>query len=73
MLTSPTRFFAFLSLLTWLVLADAAAQDKSAAARKLESVTLGLSAKHVLNLPIYLAERHGICASSPASNWAHDY
>lgn len=28
--------------------------------RKLESVTLGLSAKHVLNLPIYLAQRYGI-------------
>jgi ABC-type nitrate/sulfonate/bicarbonate transport system substrate-binding protein len=31
--------------------------------RKLESVTLGLSAKHVLNLPIYLAQRHGIFES----------
>ncbi len=31
--------------------------------RKLESVTLGLSARHVLNLPIYLAERYGIFES----------
>ncbi|MSP37708.1 MAG: ABC transporter substrate-binding protein [Deltaproteobacteria bacterium] len=31
--------------------------------RKLEAVTLGLSAKHVLNLPIYLAQRHGIFES----------
>ena len=31
--------------------------------RKLEPVTLGLSAKHVLNLPIYLAQRHGIFES----------
>lgn len=31
--------------------------------RKLESVTLGLSARHVLNLPIYLAHRHGIFES----------
>ncbi|MBM4262382.1 MAG: ABC transporter substrate-binding protein [Deltaproteobacteria bacterium] len=30
------------------------------APRKPESVTLGLSAKHVLNMPIYLAQRHGI-------------
>lgn len=31
--------------------------------RKLEPVTLGLSAKHVLNMPIYLAQRHGIFES----------
>jgi len=31
--------------------------------RKLESVTLGLSARHVLNLPIYMAQRHGIFES----------
>ena len=31
--------------------------------RKLESVTLGLSARHVLNLPIYLAQRYGIFES----------
>lgn len=39
------------------------AQEKSASTRKLESVTLGLSAKHVLNLPIYLAQRYGIFES----------
>lgn len=33
------------------------------APRKLESVTLGLSARHVLNLPIYMAQRHGIFES----------
>ena len=31
--------------------------------RKLESVTLGLSARHVLNLPIYMAQRNGIFES----------
>ena len=31
--------------------------------RRLEPVTLGLSAKHVLNLPIYLAQRFGIFES----------
>ena len=31
--------------------------------RKLESVTLGLSARHVLNLPIYMAQRYGIFES----------
>jgi len=31
--------------------------------RKLEPVTLGLSARHVLNLPIYLAQRYGIFES----------
>lgn len=38
---------------------DAAAQSP----RKLESVTLGLSGRQVLNLPIYLAQRHGIFES----------
>jgi ABC-type nitrate/sulfonate/bicarbonate transport system substrate-binding protein len=50
-----------LLLITWL--SAAGAQEKSGAPRKLESVTLGLSAKHVLNLPIYLAQRHGIFES----------
>ena len=39
------------------------AQEKTPPARKLESVTLGLSAKQVLNLPIYLAQRYGIFES----------
>ena len=39
------------------------AQEKPSAAHKLEPVTLGLSAKHVLNLPIYLAQRYGIFES----------
>src|SRR5215831_9648325 len=38
-------------------------QESSRSARKLESVTLGLSAKQVLNLPIYLAQRYGIFES----------
>jgi NitT/TauT family transport system substrate-binding protein len=63
MFTPPTCVFGFLLILTWLTLAAAAAQDKSIPSRKPESVTLGLSARHVLNLPIYLAERHGIFES----------
>lgn len=43
--------------------ADVPAQDGANAGRKLESATLGLSAKHVLNLPIYLAQKHGIFES----------
>ena len=35
-------------------------QESSRSGRKLEIVTLGVSAKQVLNLPIYLAQRHGI-------------
>ena len=38
-------------------------QGNSQTPRKLESVTLGLSARHVLNLPIYMAQRHGIFES----------
>ena len=38
-------------------------QGISQTPRKLESVTLGLSARHVLNLPIYMAQRHGIFES----------
>jgi ABC-type nitrate/sulfonate/bicarbonate transport system substrate-binding protein len=47
-------------LLTLWLTATASAQEKPNSPRKLEAVTLGLSAKHVLNLPIYLAQRHGI-------------
>ena len=38
-------------------------QGNSQTPRKLDSVTLGLSARHVLNLPIYMAQRHGIFES----------
>lgn len=38
-------------------------QANSQTPRKLESVTLGLSARHVLNLPIYMAQRHAIFES----------
>jgi ABC-type nitrate/sulfonate/bicarbonate transport system substrate-binding protein len=55
-----SRFFGFLVILTWVMVSAAPAQNKSVPSRKPESVTLGLSARHVLNLPIYLAERHGI-------------
>jgi ABC-type nitrate/sulfonate/bicarbonate transport system substrate-binding protein len=55
------RFGTCLFLFIGLTAADA--QEKTSAPRKLESVTLGLSAKHVLNLPIYLAQRHGIFES----------
>ena len=41
----------------------ASAQDGAKTGHKLESATLGLSAKHVLNLPIYLAQKHGIFES----------
>jgi len=56
-------------LVLWIILslalplASVSAQEKATAQRKLESVTFGLSAKHVLNLPIYLAQRHGIFES----------
>jgi NitT/TauT family transport system substrate-binding protein len=52
-----------LCLFSLLHVASVPAQDGAKAARKLESVTLGLSAKHVLNLPIYLAQKHGIFES----------
>lgn len=48
-------------LILFLVLYSAHLHAQSS--RKLESVTMGLSAKHVLNLPIYLAQRHGIFES----------
>src|SRR5258706_63359 len=48
--------FTFLSLLDGAVL-------RAQSPRKLESLTLGLSAKHVLNLPIYPAQRQGIFES----------
>jgi ABC-type nitrate/sulfonate/bicarbonate transport system substrate-binding protein len=56
-----TRLFAALlcCVLAWLDRSLLLAQSP----RKLEPVTLGLSAKHVLNLPIYLAQRHGIFES----------
>jgi NitT/TauT family transport system substrate-binding protein len=43
-----------------LTAASGFAQDKTKTARKLEAVTLGVSAKHVLNLPIYMAQKYGI-------------
>jgi ABC-type nitrate/sulfonate/bicarbonate transport system substrate-binding protein len=54
--TATLILFAFFTLLHGSVL-------WAQSPRKLESVTLGLSAKHVLNLPIYLAQRHGIFES----------
>src|SRR5262245_15737207 len=51
------------SLSFFLLVASVSAQDGAKTGRKLESATLGLSAKHVLNLPIYLAHKHGIFES----------
>ncbi len=50
-------------LFSLLHVASVPTQDGPKAARKLETATLGLSAKHVLNLPIYLAQKHGIFES----------
>lgn len=54
-----------IALLVWICLGQLLWHGESAAqsSRKLESVTLGLSARHVLNLPIYMAQRHGIFES----------
>ena len=43
--------------------APSLAQEKANPPRKLESVTLGLSARYVLNLPIYMAQKYGIFES----------
>jgi ABC-type nitrate/sulfonate/bicarbonate transport system substrate-binding protein len=56
-------FILFVFLFSLLQPACIPAQEKPSAAHKLEPVTLGLSAKHVLNLPIYLAQRYGIFES----------
>lgn len=50
----------------WLAVAAQLLDGENARAqvpRKLESATLGLSARHLLNLPIYMAQRHGIFES----------
>jgi ABC-type nitrate/sulfonate/bicarbonate transport system substrate-binding protein len=54
-----------IALQVWICLVQPLWHGESAAQspRKLESVTLGLSARHVLNLPIYMAQRHGIFES----------
>ena len=56
-------FILSVFLFSLLQAAYISAQEKPSAAHKLEPVTLGLSAKHVLNLPIYLAQRYGIFES----------
>src|SRR5436309_965312 len=53
----------WIPLVLMLQRAACPAQEKTTAPRKLESVTLGLSAKQVLNLPIYVAHRYGIFES----------
>jgi ABC-type nitrate/sulfonate/bicarbonate transport system substrate-binding protein len=60
-----SRLVFILSVFLFSLLQPAyiSAQEKPSAAHKLEPVTLGLSAKHVLNLPIYLAQRYGIFES----------
>ena len=47
-------------LIVSVTAASGFAQDKIKTARKFEAVTLGVSAKHVLNLPIYMAQKYGI-------------
>ena len=61
--TRGTLIGISLCLFSLLHVASVPAQDGAKPARKLESATLGLSAKHVLNLPIYLAQKHGIFES----------
>jgi ABC-type nitrate/sulfonate/bicarbonate transport system substrate-binding protein len=51
-----------LAIIPLLISLPVCAQDRSTP-RKLESVTVGLSARYVLNLPIYLAQKHGIFES----------
>ena len=62
-----TTHRALIGSLLWLVsllhVTSVSGQDSPKTGRKPESVTLGLSAKHVLNLPIYLAQKHGIFES----------
>ena len=52
-----------LFLVAWLAAASTFAQDKTKTPKKLEAITLGVSAKHVLNLPIYMAQKYGILES----------
>lgn len=58
-----TFFFVWIFLFLFAQPAPMPAQEKPLPPRRLESVTLGLSARHVLNLPIYLAQRYGIFMS----------
>jgi ABC-type nitrate/sulfonate/bicarbonate transport system substrate-binding protein len=62
-----TTVRTLIGFLLWLVsllhVTSVPAQEGPKTGRKLESVTLGLSAKHVLNLPIYLAQKYGIFES----------
>jgi NitT/TauT family transport system substrate-binding protein len=64
----PMRLNSFhpgclLFLIAWLTAVSTLAQDKGKPPRKLEAITLGVSAKHVLNLPIYMAAKYGIWES----------
>lgn len=52
-----------LFFVAWLTAVSTFAQDKGKTPRKLEAITLGVSAKHVLNLPIYMAQKYGILES----------
>ncbi len=61
-MTSIRMICLFFSI-AWLTAVSALAQDKAKTPRKLEAITLGVSAKHVLNLPIYCAQRYGIFES----------
>ncbi|HVO94876.1 MAG TPA: ABC transporter substrate-binding protein, partial [Terriglobales bacterium] len=62
-LQSGTKGMVYLWCFLVFLTGNVSAQEKAIFPRKLEPVTLGLSAKHVLNLPIYLAQRYGIFES----------
>ena len=49
-----------LFLIASLAAVSTLAQDRAKTPKKLEAITLGVSAKHVLNLPIYMAQKSGI-------------
>jgi NitT/TauT family transport system substrate-binding protein len=57
------RLACLLFFVAWLAAFSTFAQDKTKTPKKLEAVTLGVSAKHVLNLPIYMAQKYGILES----------
>jgi NitT/TauT family transport system substrate-binding protein len=54
---------SWLFFVAWLTTVSAFPQDKVRTPKKVEAITLGVSAKHVLNLPIYMAQKYGILES----------
>jgi ABC-type nitrate/sulfonate/bicarbonate transport system substrate-binding protein len=61
--TNSMRRVCLFFLIAWLTAVSAFPQDKAKTPTKLEAITLGVSAKHVLNLPIYMAQKYGILES----------